>query len=59
MDSNSNNSSWPIIEFCGEDYEYWSIKMKILLIGKGFWEIVDDGYDEPSEWNALQGADKT
>ena len=36
MASNSNNSSCPIIEFCGEDYEYWSIKMKILPLEKAF-----------------------
>ena len=59
MDSSNNNSSWKIPTFCGEDYEYWYIKIKILLIGKGFWEIVEDGYEEPSDWNALQGAGKT
>ena len=53
MASNGNNPSWPITEFSGEDYEYWSIKMKTLLIGKGFWEIVEDGYDEPTDWSTL------
>ena len=28
MASNGNNPSWLILEFSGEDYEYWSIKMK-------------------------------
>ena len=59
MALNGNNPSWPIPEFYGEDYEYWSIKMKTLLIGKGFWEIVEDGYDEPTDWTTLQGANRT
>lgn len=49
MVANGNNPSWPILEFSGEDYEYWLIKMNTLLIGKGFWEIVEDGYDEPTD----------
>ena len=53
MASNGNNSAWPIPEFNGEDYEYWSIKMKTVLIGKGFQEIVEDGYDETTDWSTL------
>ena len=58
MASNGNYPSWPILEFNGEDYEYWLIKMKTLLIGKGFLEIVEDGYDEPTDWTTLQRANR-
>lgn len=54
----ANNNTLPIPEFNGDDYEYWSIKMKTLLIGKGLWDIIEEGYNEPQDWNALQGNDK-
>jgi Domain of unknown function (DUF4219) len=31
--------------FDGESYDYWSIKMKILLISKDLWEIVQEEYE--------------
>ena len=31
-----NLNSIPILEFDGIDYEYWSIRMKTLLKGKGY-----------------------
>ena len=49
----ANNNTLPILNFHRKDYEYWSIKMKILLMGKGFWKIVEDGYDEPTDWSTL------
>lgn len=27
--------------------------MKTLLIGKGFWDIVEEGYSDPTDWNTL------
>lgn len=39
MASNGNNL-WPIPEFNSEDYEYWSIKMKTILIGKSFKDLI-------------------
>lgn len=49
----SNNNTLPIPEFQGKDYEYWSIKMKTLLIGKVLWDIVEEGYSDPTDWNTL------
>lgn len=48
----ANNLQIP--EFDGVDYQYWSIKMKTFLIGKDFWEIVESGYEEPTDWNTMK-----
>ena len=34
--------------FSGKNYEYWSLTMKALLRGQDVWEIVQNGYKEPS-----------
>ena len=47
-----------ISEFDGADYQYWSIKMKTFFIGKDFWEIIESGYEEPTDWNTLQPNDR-
>jgi len=44
--ANNTNSSIPIPNFEGSDYEYSSIKMQTLLVGKDFSDAVD-GYLEP------------
>ena len=31
--------------FDGESYDYWSIKMKTLLISQDLWDIVEEGYE--------------
>jgi Domain of unknown function (DUF4219) len=31
--------------FDGESYDYWSIKMKTLLISQDLWEIVEECYE--------------
>lgn len=55
----TNNNTLPIPEFHGEeDYKYWSIKLKKLLIGKGLWDIVQEGYSYLADWNTLQPNDK-
>ena len=42
-----------IQDFDGGDYEYWSVRMKIFLIGKGYCYIVVVGYTELANWSAL------
>lgn len=32
--------------------------MKILLIGKGLWEIIEDVYAELEDWNSLEGEER-
>ena len=34
--------------FSGNNYDYWSLKMKDLFKGQYFWEIVQNGYTEPT-----------
>ena len=46
-------------EFDGNDYDYWCIKMLTFLIGKDLWEIVESGYEEPADWNALTANERT
>ena len=35
--------------FDGENYDYWSIKMKTLLISQDLWEIVVEGCEEKKD----------
>ena len=45
----------------GNNYEYWSLKMKALFRGKDVWEIVQNGYIEPrdqTEYNTLTQVEK-
>jgi len=42
----SNSNVIPIIEFDGSDYEYGSIWMKTLLKARGYWDIIDVGYND-------------
>eukprot|EP01018_Ginkgo_biloba_P014873 Gb_39751 [translate_table: standard] len=49
------NSNFPfqIPQFIGENYEYWSIKMKTLLLSQDLWELVENGFNEPADQTAL------
>lgn len=44
-----------ILEFNGEYYQYWSIKMKFFFIGKDFFELIESRYEDPENWDDLQG----
>ena len=35
--------------FGGENYEFWKVKMKTLLLAEGLWSIVDKGFFEPAD----------
>lgn len=39
--------------FIGENYDYWSIKMKTLLVCQDLWEFVEGGYTELVDHNAF------
>nr|CAD1839746.1 unnamed protein product [Ananas comosus var. bracteatus] len=49
-------ASLPI--FGGENYEFWKIKMRTLLIAQGLWSIVEGGYTEPPDESQLTNAEK-
>eukprot|EP00253_Pinus_taeda_P026479 PITA_26479 len=55
----SNSNQMLVIEFDGNDYDYWCIKMLTFLIGKDLWEIVESGYEEPADWNVLTANERT
>jgi hypothetical protein len=47
--------------FTGKNYELWSLTMKALFRGQDVWEIVENGYVEPTDqatYNALTQAEK-
>lgn len=54
--SGSGNNPQPTIPlFAGENYDFWSIKMKTLFKSQDLWEIVDKGYSDPdSDANILK-----
>jgi len=56
MAQNKNLVQYQIPLFCGENYEYWSVKMRTLLISQNLWLLVFAGYTEPIDqatYNAL------
>jgi len=55
----SNSNQMLVPEFDGNDYDYWCIKMLTFLIGKDLCDIVESGYEEPADWNALTANERT
>ena len=54
-----NSSSQQFIpEFNGENYEFWSVKMKTIFRSLKQWEIIEKGYKEPSEDEVISDADQ-
>eukprot|EP00253_Pinus_taeda_P029791 PITA_29791 len=48
-------------QFNGKNYDYWAITMKALFACQDLWEIVEDGFDEPTDengFNSLTPAEK-
>ena len=59
--SGSNMSSLQTTIFTGKNSEYRSLTMKDLFIGKDVWDIVQNGYAEPTDqtaYNNLSQAEK-
>ncbi|KAI9200180.1 hypothetical protein LWI28_003773 [Acer negundo] len=44
--------------FAGENYNFWKVKMKTLLLSEGLWNIVKKGFTEPAEENEFSGPEK-
>lgn len=42
--STSNQSSIPLPIFKGENYDFWSIKMRTFFLSQDLWDIVDKGF---------------
>ena len=52
---NSVSLSQPMVPiFKGENYEFWSIKMKTLIKSQDLWDLVEQGYADPDEEGKLK-----
>eukprot|EP01018_Ginkgo_biloba_P036528 Gb_38006 [translate_table: standard] len=57
----SNAVQYQIPFFSGENFEYWSIRMKTFLTSQDLWTLVSTGYTEPADentYNALTADQK-
>lgn len=48
MANNMNLSQPQIPMFKGENFGFWRIKMKTLLLLQNLWDFVENGYTEPN-----------
>ena len=56
MAQNNSSVQYQIPLLCGENYEYWSVKMRTLLILQDLWILVSTGYTDQvdqASYNAL------
>lgn len=58
MANNIQPSSMIIPTFNGENYDFWSIKMKTFFCSQDLWEIVDEGFTIPTDISTLNAAQK-
>jgi hypothetical protein len=61
MASTSSNVNWSNVQvpiFSGENYDFWSIKMKTLFVSIDLWEMVESGYEIPESTSSLTNAQK-
>jgi hypothetical protein len=59
MASTSMNwSNAQVLIFFGENYDFWSIKMKTLFVSIDLWEMVESGYEIPESTSTLTEAQK-
>ena len=42
-----------LIQFNGNNYDYWAITMRALFSSQDLWELVEDGLEEPVDLNAF------
>jgi len=62
MAQNNGSVQCQVLLFCGENYEYWSVKMRTLLTSQDLWMFVFTGYTKPADqasYNALSVDQKT
>ena len=54
--SSSGDLRTPI--FVGEKFDFWRIKMRIILKSYDIWYLVEDGFDNPANTEVLTEAQK-
>ena len=52
MAQNNSSVQYQIPLFCGEKFEYWSMKMRTLLISQDLWMLFSIGYTDPADQDA-------
>ena len=50
---NEGNFPFQLPLFSKDNYEYWSIKMKTMLLSQELWELAEGGYTEPANLDSL------
>lgn len=54
MAVNTNSNSQPLPIFKGVNYQFWGLKMKILVKSQELWDLVENGFPDPNEGHAQQ-----
>ena len=53
------NTTQPFVPiFNGENYDYWSIKMKTFFCSQDLWDIVEEGFTIPADSSTLTAAQR-
>ncbi|KAK2975951.1 hypothetical protein RJ640_013443 [Escallonia rubra] len=58
MSSKGTTISFHYPQLTNFNYENWAIRMKAILGARGVWEVVEKGYVEPQNEEALNQAQK-
>nr|XP_011457580.1 PREDICTED: uncharacterized protein LOC105349489 [Fragaria vesca subsp. vesca] len=58
MASSSSSGDLRAPMFVGDNYDFWSIKMKTVLKSYDIWYLVEDGFDNPASTEGLTDAQK-
>ncbi|XP_060974068.1 uncharacterized protein LOC133039239 [Cannabis sativa] len=53
MSSEYNRSSLPLLIFDGENYDFWSIKMRTRFRSQNLWKIIEEGITIPEDITSL------
>eukprot|EP00253_Pinus_taeda_P020677 PITA_20677 len=46
-------------QFNGKSYDYWAITMRVLFACEDLWELVEDGFEEPTDENEFNRLTQT
>ncbi|GMP79115.1 hypothetical protein CsSME_00034784 [Camellia sinensis var. sinensis] len=53
---NNQNVSTPI--FNGENFDFWYVKMRTIFLYTKLWDLVENGFEEPEDEEALTNSQK-
>ncbi|BAT83763.1 hypothetical protein VIGAN_04098100, partial [Vigna angularis var. angularis] len=58
MATTNQTSSIPVPIFKGENYDFWSVKMKTFFRSQDLWDIIEEGFTIPEDTSTLTTAQK-